>query len=69
MMCNCIIEINDTLKQTNTELNVPFMLNDSSPRAIVSAVKRDTKNRENPMNILAIYCPFCGEKYQSNEME
>ena len=62
-MCKCIDEVNVLLKNHNTRLIVPFMLDGSAGRVIVETIKIDTKKRGKAMRLHATYCPFCGERY------
>lgn len=68
-MCNCIAEAEKALKDTNTTLDVPIVINSksgkiSANRLTVTTIKRDMKKREQPSRIFASYCPFCGKKYR-----
>lgn len=67
-MCNCIIEAEKALKDTNTILDVPILFNQksgqlSANRLTIATAKRNPKKREKPSRIFASYCPFCGKKY------
>jgi len=71
-MCDCIETINEKLKEadTNTALDVPFMLNFTSnavraDRLIVTTRKINSKSRKKAQRIFCSYCPFCGEKYET----
>ena len=64
-MCNCIEMTNKSLEEYNTKLDVTISL---FPEAavlgiLVSTTKLDARKRGVAKNIVATYCPFCGEKY------
>ena len=69
MACNCIKEVNEALVDSNTRLDVPTVANLltgqlRSDRVTISTYKRDSKKRGSLPKIFAVYCPFCGKKYQ-----
>ena len=73
-MCNCIEETNKSLKEEhaewNTMLNIPISFNYHTGqmhtlKVIISTMKLDDKKRQKPITLFASYCPFCGEKYDS----
>mgnify|MGYP001561093374 CR=1 FL=1 len=71
-MCNCIAEIENALKDTNTRLDVPIVLNSksgelSANRVTITTAKRDQKKRKEASRIFASYCPFCGKKYNEQQ--
>jgi hypothetical protein len=67
-MCDCITEVNKTLKEQgiNTELDLAIMLSklrDWTVRPKVTTKKIDGDIRGKPKLLVAAFCPFCGEKY------
>lgn len=63
-MCDCIRRTNERFKQKNmnTELVIACILTGET-RILVATDKIDTKIRGKAVNMMATYCPFCGEKY------
>ncbi len=73
-MCDCIEQAAQELEGTNTVLDIPFRINLKTgqqlpPRLQIATCKRDSKRREKAAFILATYCPFCGEKYETQTEE
>ncbi len=72
-MCDCISQVQAKLEETgkNTKLDIPitFSLTGKlgADRVTVATCKRDNKKREKPLPVFASYCPFCGERYESEE--
>lgn len=72
-MCECITQTNEALEKQglNTMINTPIMWNKKgiveTPRVLIETVKRDPSKREKPINLLAAYCPFCGQPYEQPE--
>ncbi len=69
-MCDCIKETNEALAKetTNTELDVPIVLNHETMElkaeyVLVATRKRNKYQRARPKKLFASYCPFCGRKY------
>jgi hypothetical protein len=69
-MCDCIERIQSALiadATKNTALDVPITIDWAtgtySGRAKISTCKRDTTNRKKALPMIAVFCPFCGEKY------
>jgi hypothetical protein len=69
-MCNCIIEMQKALEESNknTMLDIPITFSSNGQlkanRVMISTCKRDNSKREKPIKLLPSYCPFCGEKYE-----
>ena len=76
-MCDCINLTNATLKEHpewNTCLDIPFTWDKTgginASRTTVSTMKLDEDRRpknKKPIRLFATYCPFCGEKYPTEE--
>jgi len=66
-MCNCLEEANKTLSERgcNTQIKIPFFIDDSKPRAIIATVKEDSNVRKKPSILFATYCPLCGIEYDA----
>lgn len=67
-MCNCIQELDKQLDDPERNTALDTALNFSNPlmpavMMKIAVVKRDTRRRTKPVNLLATYCPVCGEKY------
>ena len=62
-MCDCIKNVSEKLKEHNTALKLPLLLDGGPDRVLIETQKADSKNRKKPMNLFASFCPFCGEKY------
>jgi hypothetical protein len=64
-MCDCIKKINAGLAASefpNTLVEYPLF----GPQVtFVVTCKRSDRAREKPKRMLATYCPFCGEKYNT----
>ena len=65
-MCDCIEQTNEALKEHNTRLVVPFMLDGSPGRVLIETDKIDTKKRTRKIKLHANYCPFCGVGYEKD---
>lgn len=67
-MCNCINELNELLKDTNTRLDYGLnLMNPNLPAAMlkIATFKHNTRRREKAKTIYASYCPICGVKYEN----
>lgn len=67
-MCNCIEMLDKQLDDPARNTLLDTALNISNPlmppvMMKIAVVKRDTRRRTKPVNLLATYCPVCGEKY------
>jgi len=66
-MCGCIAKMNADLKShpegENTILVSTLF---GEPKLIVATCKRQDKVRKKAALVMASYCPFCGEKYNSH---
>jgi phage terminase large subunit GpA-like protein len=62
-MCDCIKQVNEKMKEYNTQLDLPFFLNGSTPRVQISTEKIESKVRKGPYHLFSEFCPFCGEQY------
>jgi hypothetical protein len=68
-MCNCIDRVNKGIKVYNSELHIPETINfntgecGSANRVMIMADRIGAKKYGTGRNLLATYCPFCGEKY------
>lgn len=74
-MYSCIRDINFSLKEHALRLNatIPIVPN-SVPRAVIFLIRMDKwiieTRRSKPKDMIASFCPWCGEKYpQSSDME
>lgn len=62
-MCNCIAEVNETLKQHNTML--VFTLFGNPSRVIVDTTQIESgRGKKKAAAMIANFCPFCGERYE-----
>lgn len=70
-MCDCLKNLQDRLAgepKLNTVFDVPHIINvetgeDVQPKFKIATLKRDPRNRTSARTIVAVFCPFCGEKY------
>lgn len=67
-MCNCLKEIDDSLKARNYDIDKSISLAGRDSRAIISISKIDPK-RKTFFTLVASFCPFCGEQYDSVKSE
>lgn len=68
-MCECIRLINEQLEERNTHISRKIAYKDGELKvlgAVIETYKIDSKKRGKPFTLLASYCPFCGEKYDSD---
>lgn len=61
-MCDCINMVNDKLKESNTRLGLSLSFTGGPNRVLLHTEKIDTKKRDRPMALCAVFCPFCGER-------
>ena len=62
-MCNCILQVNEQLKEHNTQLDTPIWMTPDPRHSAVflSTVKLDKSKRGTAKRVIAAYCPFCGK--------
>ncbi|WP_439392580.1 hypothetical protein ACRQ5Q_24470 [Bradyrhizobium sp. PMVTL-01] len=58
-------EVNEKLAEHNTKIELPLI---GRQQPFVSTIKLDDKKRGKPILVFASFCPFCGEKYPSEEV-
>ena len=61
-MCHCMANRDNHLRSGNSEIPKVLFFDDRSPRVIVTT-KKIAKGPKRIKNLVADYCPFCGEKY------
>jgi hypothetical protein len=63
-MCDCINRTNKRFAEhkLNTKL-APAYFPSGRVRLVVATCKVNEKEKGKAMNMIATYCPFCGEKY------
>ena len=65
--CTCVKQVNEKLKEFNTELDTCLSLSMSDMKASASLViasrKIDSKKRGSAKTVFPRYCPFCGKKF------
>lgn len=66
-MCDCIDRVNANLAQFNTIITVPMWTSTGMLTPFVETSKLDTGKRGKPRSVFASHCPFCGEKYVSQQ--
>lgn len=65
-MCECMKELNEQFAPTGLKLAQTLTLKDGllpNARVELEMIKQQGRKRSVKPNILASYCPFCGEKY------
>lgn len=71
MACDCIMKINEKIRDHNTRIQVQFSTNSQSQDVIctpcIGTEKIDQKVRKRAMGVVPTFCPFCGVKYRANE--
>ena len=74
-MCDCIAQMNEGLMEHNTELEIPIMTSkasetaynlSASTRVVIATEKIESRKRTGPVKLFANFCPFCGEKYDTD---
>jgi len=66
-MCNCLAQVQEHLAAHNTQIDVGLSIRDNTIKFLgvyLKTHKIDTHKRGQPKNVIASYCPFCGEKYE-----
>jgi hypothetical protein len=71
-MCNCIRDINTKLKEGVVCLSATMPLTENGiSRALIPLIRLDKwiiENRRNkPKDMIASFCPWCGEKYPTQD--
>ena len=66
-MCDCIDRVNGKLAKFNTVINAPFWVSSGPIAPFIETRKIDTGKRGKPHAVFASHCPFCGEKYVSQQ--
>jgi len=74
MACNCIELYDEALKEKGVEITrtlVAGMKDGHMQITVLPGVKivlnKFKKSRKAAPNLMAIYCPFCGKKYEEDE--
>jgi hypothetical protein len=65
--CNCIELTDKALAEHNTRLMLTFTWDENGKTTTSIAVPTqviEKKRGARPVNILAVFCPFCGRRYQ-----
>jgi len=62
-MCKCLDILDRELEPQNGRMDRLFLLETSGTRARILVKKRDPKSRKKPPEVMASFCPFCGEPY------
>ena len=69
-MCDCINEVNESLKENNTQVFLPLSFSFSShelsvpKRVYIKTEKINNKIKKGPTNLSGAFCPFCGKLYK-----
>jgi len=67
--CTCIEQVNKKLEEYNTKLELPFVFSKASNSVGFSkcmiCTEKINKHKKRCVLLEAIYCPFCGKKYES----
>lgn len=65
--CTCVKQVNEKLKEFNTELDTCLSLSmtdmSASTSLIIASRKIDTRKRGSAKTVFPSYCPFCGKKF------
>lgn len=67
--CTCIEQVNKKLEEHNTKLDLPFKISTKSSKislskCMIATVKINKRVRREVL-LEAVYCPFCGKKYEN----
>lgn len=72
--CNCIDLVNDAMAEHNLELDLGLRVNWKTGKRLyplpeICTRKIDKKKRGRTHVVLAHFCPFCGQKYDCEELD
>lgn len=72
MTCTCIETVNAKLGPRNTRLTLPIVFNrkEGEPERLMIVTEQieTGRGKAKAAGMFASYCPFCGTKYQSEEV-
>lgn len=63
-MCDCIKQMNQELDKHNETLDLNISLV-GKPTSVIISTYRIDKPAKSGIRLQATYCPFCGEKYDT----
>lgn len=70
-MCDCIKKIDDKLAENEQCLNVVWGIGVNPSRPLIGLIRKDRwqieSRRNKPKHMIASFCPFCGEKYDTSK--
>lgn len=67
-MCKCLTAVNEHLAEKNTQVTSTIAIEGNTFKfkgVEISTHKIDTHKRGKPTRLTAAFCPFCGEKYET----
>lgn len=69
MSCDCIETVNVKLKQYNTQLSQAWKMTNSPDEGLMLETEQieTGRGKKKAVSMFLTYCPFCGEKYGSEE--